>query len=77
MEVLEVVFDFEIVGIVCCSGVENKFVELEVYVVVKDIKELKDVDVVVLVILICSVEEYVKEILVMGINMVDSFDIYI
>lgn len=33
------VFDFEIVGVVCCVGVENKLVELNDYVVVKDIKE--------------------------------------
>lgn len=32
---------------------------------------------VIFCILICSVEKYVKEIFVMGINIVDSFDIYI
>ena len=49
---------------------------MEAYAVVKDIKELKDVDVAVLATPTRSVEEYAKEILAMGINTVDSFDIH-
>ena len=68
--------DFEIAGIVRRSGAENKPAELEAYAVVKDIKELKDVDVAVLATPTRSVEKYAKEILAMGINTVDSFDIH-
>ena len=42
----------------------------------KDIKELKDVDVAILATPTRSVEKYAKEILAMGINTVDSFDIH-
>lgn len=49
VEALEAAPDFEIAGIVRRSGAENKPAELEAYAVVKDIKELKDVDVAVLV----------------------------
>ena len=47
VEALEAAPDFEIAGIVRRSGAENKPAELEAYAVVKDIKELKDVDVAV------------------------------
>ena len=76
VEALEAAPDFEIAGIVRRSGAENKPAELEAYAVVKDIKELKDVDVAVLATPTRSVEEYAKEILAMGINTVDSFDIH-
>ena len=46
------------------------------YEVVKDIKELKDVDVAILATPTRSVEQYAKEILALGINTVDSFDIH-
>jgi diaminopimelate dehydrogenase len=46
------------------------------YAVVKDIKELKDVDVAILATPTRKVEEYAKEILAMGIHTVDSFDIH-
>lgn len=49
---------------------------MEPYAVVKDIKELKDVDVAILATPTRSVEKYAKEILAMGINTVDSFDIH-
>ena len=58
------------------NGAENKPAELEPYAVVKDIKELKDVDVAILATPTRSVEKYAKEILAMGINTVDSFDIH-
>jgi diaminopimelate dehydrogenase len=44
--------------------------------VVKDIKELKDVDVAILATPTRSCEEYAKQILPLGINTVDSFDIH-
>lgn len=68
--------DFEVAGIVRRNGAENKPVELNDYPVVKDIKELKDVDVAILCTPTRSVEKYAKEILALGINTVDSFDIH-
>ena len=76
VEALEAAPDFEIAGIVRRNGSENKPAELEPYAVVKDIKELKDVDVAILATPTRSVEKYAKEILAMGINTVDSFDIH-
>ncbi|WP_455674897.1 diaminopimelate dehydrogenase [Phocaeicola sp.] len=76
VEALEAAPDFEIAGIVRRNGAENKPVELAPYAVVKDIKELKDVDVAILATPTRSVEKYAKEILAMGINTVDSFDIH-
>ena len=76
VEALEAAPDFEIAGIVRRNGAENKPAELEPYAVVKDIKELKDVDVAILATPTRSVEKYAKEILAMGINTVDSFDIH-
>ena len=58
------------------SGAENKPAELAEYAVVKDITELKDVDVAILCTPTRSCEEYAKQILPMGINRVDSFDIH-
>ena len=76
VEALEAAPDFEIAGIVRRNGAENKPAELEAYAVVKDIKELKDVNVAILATPTRSVEKYAKEILAMGINTVDSFDIH-
>ena len=76
VEALQVAPDFEIAGIVRRSGAENKPAELANYEVVKDIKELKDVDVAILATPTRKVEEHAKEILAMGINTVDSFDIH-
>lgn len=76
VEALEAAPDFEIAGIVRRNGAENKPAELEAYPIVKDIKELKDVDVAILATPTRSVEKYAKEILAMGINTVDSFDIH-
>ncbi|MFV0330022.1 MAG: diaminopimelate dehydrogenase, partial [Dysgonomonas sp.] len=47
-----------------------------VYLVVKSVKELKDVDVAILATPTRSVEEYAKECLAAGINTVDSYDIH-
>ena len=76
LEALEAAPDFEVAGVVRRSGAENKPAELEPYLVVKDIKELKDVDVAILSTPTRSVEQYAKEILALGINTVDSFDIH-
>ena len=76
LEALEAAPDFEVAGIVRRHGAENKPAELANYEVVKDIKELKDVDVAILATPTRSVEQYAKEILALGINTVDSFDIH-
>ena len=76
LEALEAAPDFEVAGVVRRNGAENKPAELEPYEVVKDIKELKDVDVAILSTPTRSVEQYAKEILALGINTVDSFDIH-
>ena len=76
LEALEAAPDFEVAGIVRRHGAENKPAELSGYEVVKDIKELKDVDVAILATPTRSVEQYAKEILALGINTVDSFDIH-
>lgn len=76
LQALEAAPDFEIAGIVRRNGAENKPEELANYPVVKDIKELENVDVAILATPTRKVEEYAKEILAMGINTVDSFDIH-
>lgn len=76
LQALEAAPDFEVAGIVRRNGVENRPEELEKYDVVKDIRELKDVDVAILATPTRSVEKYAKEILSLGINTVDSFDIH-
>ena len=76
LEALEAAPDFEVAGVVRRAGAENKPAELEPYAVVKDIKELQDVHVAILCTPTRSVEAYAKEILALGINTVDSFDIH-
>ena len=76
VQALEAATDFEIAGIVRRNGAENKPAELAEYDVVKDITELKDVDVAILATPSRSCEEYAKKILALGINTVDSFDIH-
>lgn len=76
LEALEAAPDFEVAGIVRRNGDADKPAELADYPVVRDIKELKDVDVAILATPTRSVEKYAKEILAMGINTVDSFDIH-
>ncbi|MCD8164862.1 MAG: diaminopimelate dehydrogenase [Bacteroides sp.] len=68
--------EFEVAGVVRRNGAADKPAELAQYDVVKDIKELKDVDVAILCTPTRSVESYAKEILALGINTVDSFDIH-
>ena len=76
VEALEAAEDFEIAGIVRRNGADNKPAELAQYDVVKDITELKDVDVAILATPTRSCEEYASKILPLGINTVDSFDIH-
>ena len=76
LEALQAAPDFEIAGVVRRAGAENKPEELANYAVVKDIKELEDVEVAILCTPTRSVEKYAKEYLAMGINTVDSFDIH-
>lgn len=76
LQALEISDDFEVVGIIRRNGDENKPKELDAYKVVKDIRELRNVDVAILATPTRSVEKYAKEILSLGINTVDSFDIH-
>ena len=76
LEALQAAPDFEIAGVVRRAGAENKPEELANYAVVKDIKELEDVEVAILCTPTRSVEKYAKEYLAMGSNTVDSFDIH-
>lgn len=76
LEALEAAPDFEVAGIVRRNGDADKPAELTAYQVVKDIRDLKDVDVAILATPTRSVEAYAKEILALGINTVDSFDIH-
>lgn len=76
VEALEAAADFEIAGIVRRSGANEKPLELTPYEVVSDIRELKAVDVAILATPTRSCEEYARQILPLGINTVDSFDIH-
>ena len=76
VEALQAAPDFEVAGIIRRNGAENKPAELAAYEVVKDITELKDVDVVIVASPTRQVEEQAKKILALGINTVDSFDIH-
>ena len=76
VEALQAAPDFEIAGIIRRNGAENKPAELAAYEVVKDITELKNVDVAIVASPTRQVEEQAKKILALGINTVDSFDIH-
>lgn len=76
LQALEAAPDFEVAGIVRRNGDADKPAELSAYAVVKDIRELDKVDVAILATPTRSVEKYAKEILALGINTVDSFDIH-
>ena len=71
LEALQAAPDFEIAGVVRRAGAENCPAELSAYPVVKNIKELKDVDVAILCTPTRKVEEYAKEILALGIHTVE------
>jgi len=76
VEALEAAPDFEIAGIVRRQGAENKPLELTPYEVVSDIRQLKDVQVAILCTPTRSSEDYARQIVPLGINTVDSFDIH-
>lgn len=76
LEAIEAAEDFEVAGVVRRAGADNKPAELAGYDVVSNIKELDKVDVAILCTPTRSVEKYATEILAMGINTVDSFDIH-
>ena len=76
VEALQAAPDFEVAGIIRRNGAENKPAELATYEVVKDITELKNVDVAIVASPTRQVEEQAKKILALGINTVDSFDIH-
>lgn len=76
LEALEAAPDFEIAGIVRRNGAENRPTELAPHPVVKHISELDNVDVAILAVPTRSIETYAKEILALGINTVDSYDIH-
>ncbi len=76
LEALQAAEDFEIAGIVRRNGAKDKPLELTPYEVVSDIRELKDVDVAILATPTRSCEDYAKELIPLGINTVDSFDIH-
>ncbi|MCH5240911.1 MAG: diaminopimelate dehydrogenase [Muribaculaceae bacterium] len=74
LEALQVSEDFEIVGIVRRNAEEGA--SIENIPVVRNISDLKEVDVAILCCPSREVEKYAVEILPMGINTVDSFDIH-
>lgn len=75
LEAVEASTDFEIAGIVRRNPADRGDIPADIPVV-GSIKDLKDVDVAVLATPTRSVEEHANEILSMGINTVDSFDIH-
>ena len=76
VETLRVSPDFEIAGVIRRNGSEDCPPELKDLKVVKDVKELGQVDVAILCTPTRKVEEYARPLLEMGINTVDSFDIH-
>lgn len=76
VQALQAAPDFEIAGIVRRQGSKDKPAELADYDVVKDIRELKDVDVAILALPTRECPKHAKDILELGINTVDSFDIH-
>lgn len=75
LEALQAAPDFEVAGVIRRNP-EDVPAELKPYTVADSITKLQDVDVAILATPTRKVEEYAKEILAMGINTVDSFDIH-
>ena len=75
MDALQAAPDFEVAGVVRRNANDVPD-ELKSYDVVDCITKLKDVDVAVLATPTRSVEAFAKQILAMGINTVDSYDIH-
>jgi len=76
LEALQASPDFEVAGVVRRSLNAENPKELAEIPVVTDIRKLEKVDVAILCTPTRSVEEYAREILALGINTVDSFDIH-
>ncbi len=76
LQALQTAPDMEVAGIVRRHGAENRPAELAEYAVVKDIRELQDVDVAILATPTRQVEKTAQEMLSLGINTVDSYDIH-
>ena len=76
LEALETAPDFEVAGIVRRNGSADCPKELDGYKIVKNISELPKPDVAILCVPSRKTEEYANEILPLGINTVDSFDIH-
>lgn len=75
LEAIQAAPDFEVAGVVRRNANDVPD-ELKSYDVVDCITKLKDVDVAVLATPTRSVEAFAKQILAMGINTVDSYDIH-
>ena len=75
LEAISAAEDFELAGVVRRS-VENLPLELQNVTVVDSIKKLNNVDVAILCTPTRLVPEYAKEVLSLGINTVDSYDIH-
>ncbi len=76
LEALQAAPDFEVAGVVRRSLTDATPLELTHIPVVTDIRQLEDVQVAVLCTPTRSVEAYAKDILSLGINTVDSYDIH-
>ncbi len=76
LEALETAPDFEVAGIVRRNGDADCPKELQGYKIVRKISELSKPDVAILCVPSRKAEEYANEILPLGINTVDSFDIH-
>lgn len=75
LEALEASADFEVAGVVRRNP-DNVPAELKPYKVTDKIIELNNVDVAILATPTRQVEAFAKEMLALGINTVDSFDIH-
>ena len=75
LEALQAAPDFEVAGVIRRNP-EDVPAELKPYTVADSITKLQDVDVAILATPTRKVGAYAKEILAMGINTVDSFDIH-
>lgn len=75
LEALQAAPDFEVAGVVRRNPNDIP-AELQAYPVVDHISKLEKVDVAILATPTRQVEHYAKEILALGINTVDSFDIH-
>ncbi len=75
LEALEASTDFEIAGVVRRNAKDIP-AELKPYTVTDSISKLKKIDVAILATPTRQVEKFAKEVLALGINTVDSFDIH-